>query len=59
MCECEVADEPVVVMKSQPVKPGNSVEDKTETTTGMNAVGLVQAKSDIKMRRGEVNIEVL
>jgi len=30
---CEVADESVVVMKSQPMKAGNSVEDKTEMTT--------------------------
>jgi hypothetical protein len=59
MRECEVADEPVVVMKSQPMKPGNSVEDKTETTTGMSAVSLMQAKSGIKMRRGEVNTEEL
>ena len=29
---CEVADEPVVVMKSRPVKPGNGVEEKTGTT---------------------------
>ncbi len=29
---CRVADEPVVVMKSRPVKPGNSVEDKTGMT---------------------------
>ena len=29
---CEVADDSVVVMKSRPVKAGNSVEDKTETT---------------------------
>lgn len=27
--ECEVADESVVVLKSQPVKPGNRVEEKT------------------------------
>ena len=26
---CEVADEPVVVMKFRPVKPGNRVEGKT------------------------------
>jgi hypothetical protein len=31
-CECEVADEPVVVMKFRPKKAGNSLEDKTETT---------------------------
>ncbi len=29
---CEVADESVVVMKSRPVKAGNSVEDKTGMT---------------------------
>ncbi len=28
--QCEVADEPVVVMKSQPMKAGNGLEDKTE-----------------------------
>jgi len=28
---CEVADDPVVVMKFWPVKAGNSVEDKTRT----------------------------
>ncbi len=32
--ECEVADESVVVMKSQPVKLGNRVEDKTGMTFG-------------------------
>ena len=29
---CKVADEPVVVKKSRPVKPGNGVEEKTEMT---------------------------
>ena len=29
--ECEVADEPVVVMKFRPVKAGNRLEDKTGT----------------------------
>ncbi len=29
---CEVADESVVVLKSQPMKAGNSVEGKTEMT---------------------------
>ena len=28
---CEVADDPVVVMKSRPMKAGNGVEEKTET----------------------------
>jgi len=31
---CEVADEPVVVSKSRPVKAGDRVEDKTVTTFG-------------------------
>ena len=29
---CEVADDSVVVMKSRPVKAGNSLEGKTGTT---------------------------
>ena len=29
---CEVADDSVVVMKFRPVKAGNGVEDKIETT---------------------------
>jgi hypothetical protein len=32
---CEVADDPVVVSKSRPEKPGNRVEDKTATTFGV------------------------
>lgn len=32
---CEVADEPVVVRKFRPVKPGNSVEDKTGMTADL------------------------
>ena len=31
-CECEVADEPVVVSKARPVKARNGVEDKTKPT---------------------------
>jgi len=29
---CQVADEPIVVMKTRPMKPGNGVEGKTELT---------------------------
>ena len=29
---CGVAEEPVVVMKFRPAKPGDGVEDKTEMT---------------------------
>jgi len=32
---CEVTDEPVVVRKSRPMKPGNSVEGKTGMTGGL------------------------
>ncbi len=31
-CECEVADEPVVVSKARPMKASNGVEDKTKPT---------------------------
>jgi hypothetical protein len=31
---CEVADDPVVVSKSRPVKAGNSLEEKTAMTLG-------------------------
>ncbi len=29
-CECEVADEPVVVSKARPMKASNGVEDKNQ-----------------------------
>lgn len=35
MSGCEVADEPVVVMKFRPMKAGNSVEGKTETMASL------------------------
>lgn len=35
---CQVAYEPVVVMKSRPVKPGNGVEGKTEMNSGLSRV---------------------
>ena len=31
-CECEVADESVVVSKARPMKASNGVEDKTKPT---------------------------
>ena len=52
---CEVADEPVVVMKSRPMKPGNSVEEKTGTMTSGGLVGKRWSKAIDLMRRGEVN----
>ena len=34
---CEVADEPVVVIKAQPEKAGNGVEGKTELIIGIKS----------------------
>ena len=42
---CEVADEAVVVRKSRPVKPGNSVEDKTGMTAGGGSAGRARSKA--------------
>ena len=42
---CGVSDEPIVVMKSRPVKPGNGVEDKTEMTRWFLAWGLSWPKA--------------
>ena len=42
---CRVSDEPIVVMKSRPVKPGNGVEDKTEMTRRLLAWGLSWPKA--------------
>jgi len=39
-CECEVADEPVVVSKFRPVKASNGVEDKTGMTNSKRFVGV-------------------
>jgi hypothetical protein len=54
VCWCEVADEPVVVMKAQPVKASNGVEDKTEQTTGMMFGGADSSQKRYELRRGEV-----
>ena len=43
-CECEVADDPVVVLKSRPVKASNGVEDKTKTTANGDLAGLRSSK---------------
>ena len=48
-----MADDSVVVMKFQPVKAGNSVEEKTETTFGLSK-GLLLLKRQQKVQREEV-----
>ena len=47
-----MADEPVVVLKSQPMKLGNNVEGKTETTANEFS-GVIADKICNSMRRGE------
>lgn len=37
---CEVADEPVVALKAQPMKASNGVEDKTEPTVSTASDGI-------------------
>jgi len=54
---CEVADEPVVVMKFRPVSAGNRWEDKTETMTSGGLVELAASNVLFRMRRGEVTIK--
>ena len=39
-CECEVADEPVVVSKARPMKASNGVEDKTKPTISIVSDGV-------------------
>jgi len=43
LTRCEVADEPVVVSKSRPEKPGNRVEEKTAMTSAVLLWGTVLA----------------
>ncbi|AGQ00026.1 hypothetical protein I636_00740 [Alteromonas mediterranea UM4b] len=38
-CECEVADEPVVVSKARPMKASNGVEGKTKPTISIVLIG--------------------
>ncbi len=52
-CWCEVADEPVVVSKTQPMKASNGVEDKTELTNGMVFIGIVKRQKPKQLQRGE------
>jgi len=41
---CEVADEPVVVLKSRPLKPGNGVEDMNRDDLIFNDQGARSSK---------------
>ena len=46
-CECEVADEPVVVSKARPMKASNGVEGKTELTISNVFGGIVISQKRI------------
>ena len=50
----QVADESVVVRKIQPMKAGNRLEEKTESTIRIASYGPMQGKSLYQMRRDEV-----
>ena len=54
LCWCEVADEPVVVINAQPMKPSNGVEGKTEQTIGIRSGGADRGQKRYSLRRGEV-----
>lgn len=50
-CECEVADEPVVVSKARPMKASNGVEGKTELTISIVFGGIVISQKRIRMAK--------
>lgn len=52
LTRCEVADEPVVVKKSRPEKPGNRVEEKTATTSDLVQAGDRSPKASIVAKGG-------
>lgn len=56
---CEVADESVVVMKSRPVKSGNSMEGKTGTTWWPGSPGTGRSQKPYQLRRDEVYLKFL
>ncbi|BCO09103.1 hypothetical protein GF1_14790 [Desulfolithobacter dissulfuricans] len=53
-----MADDSVVVMKFRPVKPGNSVEDKTGVTQRPGSLGAVMSQKPYLLRRDEVYLKV-
>ena len=48
-----MADESVVVIKAQPVKPSNGVEDKTELTISNEYGGVLSCQKCLILRREE------
>jgi len=58
-CECEVADEPVVVSKARPMKASNGVEGKPSRLSALCLIGSILAKSLNGLRRGEADFKTL
>ena len=56
---CKVADESVVVLKSRPVKAGNSLEGKTGMTQRRSSLGADMRQKPYQLRRDEVYLKVL
>ncbi|EPW6626181.1 hypothetical protein ACWOWW_004364, partial [Vibrio vulnificus] len=56
---CEVADEPVVVIKARPMKASNGVEDKTKPTFANMCKGASHCQKHGKLRRGEAYFKTL
>ena len=50
--ECEVADEPVVVLKARPMKASNGVEDKTKLTNSVMIVGASKTQKVMLVAKG-------
>ena len=48
-----MADEPVIVTKTQPMKAGNGVEEKTELTISIEFDGTHKSQKPCRLRRGE------
>jgi len=53
-CWCEVADEPVVVRKTEPMKASNGVEGKTRLIFANTCKGVSHCQKHGELRRGEV-----
>jgi len=51
-CECEVADEPVVVSKARPLKASNGAEDKTKPTISSVFDGINRGQKPLLIAKG-------
>ena len=56
LCWCEVADEPVVVLKARPMKASNGVEDKTKPTNSVMTIGASKTQKVMLVAKGGSNL---